>query len=164
MITSSPRHINIIILIAVIGLMGYGLYSQYVMGLIPCPLCMTQRAAYCLIGGFALIAIIHKQGYKIYSLLIALASLGGIAAAGRQVWLQHLPPELVPACGPSLEYMLETFPFAEALKMLILGEGNCAIVDWTFVGLSMAEWSLLWFVGFLGAALWQLLRKPATAA
>lgn len=164
MIASSPRHINIFFLVSVIGLMGYGLYSQYVMGLIPCPLCMTQRIAYCLIGAFALIAIIDNPRYKIYSALILLASLGGLAAAGRQVWMQHLPPELVPACGPSLEYMLETFPFAEALKMLVLGDGNCAEVDWSFIGLSMAEWSLAWFVGFFGLALWQLLRKQPSAA
>lgn len=90
---------------------------------------------------------------------MAISAAGGLAAAGRQVWLQHLPPELVPACGPSLEYMLETFPFAEALKMLILGDGNCAEVDWTFIGFSMAEWSLAWFIAFFCAAMWQLCRK-----
>ena len=155
----TPRLINIVLVACVIGLMGYGLYSQYIDGLIPCPLCMTQRIFYCLFGLFALLGALHLARYKIYATLMAISALGGVAAAGRQVWLQHLPPELVPACGPSLEYMLETFPFAEALKMLVLGDGNCAEVDWVFMGFSMAEWSLAWFIAFLAASLWQLFRK-----
>ncbi|MGK0441061.1 MAG: disulfide bond formation protein DsbB [Pseudohongiellaceae bacterium] len=120
---------------------------------------MTQRIFYCLFGALALIAAIHHQRYKIYAIVMAISALGGLAAAGRQVWLQHLPADLVPACGPSLEYMLDTFPFAEALKILVLGDGNCAEVDWTFASFSMAEWSLAWFAGFFCIAMWQLLRK-----
>ena len=155
----NPRITNIVLVACVIGLMGYGLYSQYIDGLIPCPLCMTQRIFYCLFGFFAFAGALHLARYKIYAALMAISALGGLAAAGRQVWLQHLPPELVPACGPSLEYMLETFPFAEAIKMLVLGDGNCAEVDWVFLGFSMAEWSLAWFVAFFAASLWQLFRK-----
>lgn len=162
MILPSPKQTYLLILLSVVGLMGYGLYSQYITGLEPCPLCMTQRIFYCLVGGFAFIALLHKPqalGNKIYSALIVLSAALGAGAAGRQVWLQHLPADKVPACGPSLEYMLDTFPFSEALKMLIMGDGNCAEVLWTFLGLSMAEWSLLCFIGFIFAGLWQLLRK-----
>lgn len=157
----APRQTNILLLLSVIGLMAYGLYTQYFQGLIPCPLCMTQRIFYCLFAGATFVAILHSHRYKIYSLIMAFMAIGGIAAAGRQTWLQHLPPELVPACGPSLEYMLETFPFGEALKMLILGDGNCAEVIWTFLSLSMAEWSLVCFIGLLCASLWQFWR-PST--
>ncbi len=158
----TPRTLNIAIVIAVFGLMGYGLYSQYYLDLEPCPLCMTQRIFYVLCGVIALIAAIHKpshNGYRVYGIGMGLSALCGAAAAGRQVWIQHLPPEQVPACGPSLEYMLETFPFSEALKMLVLGDGNCAEIQWSFVGLSMPEWSLIWFVGFIVAALWLVFRK-----
>jgi protein dithiol:quinone oxidoreductase len=151
-----------LIFISVVGLMGYGLYTQYYQGLEPCPLCMTQRLFYCLIGSFALLGLLHNpqtRGQKVYSLLMLVASIGGIASAGRQVWLQHLPPEEVPACGPSLEYMLEVFPFTETLKMMVMGDGNCAEVIWSFMGLSMGEWSLLWFIGFSIASLWLLLRR-----
>lgn len=153
----SPARVYALMLISIIGLMGYGLYSQYVDGLEPCPLCMTQRVFFCLIGALALLALLQSPaalGQRVYAVLLALAAAGGIAAAGRQVWLQHLPPELVPACGPSLQYMLETFPFSESLKMLLLGDGNCAEVDWQFLGFSMAEWALAWFVGFLLSAGW----------
>ena len=112
----TPRLINILLLACVIGLMGYGLYTQYVEGLIPCPLCMTQRIFYCLFGFFAFLGALHLARYKIYAAFMLISAGGGVAAAGRQVWLQHLPPELVPACGPSLEYMLETFPLPKPSK------------------------------------------------
>jgi disulfide bond formation protein DsbB len=147
-----------LILSSIIGLMGYGFYSQYVDGLEPCPLCMTQRFFYLLIGLFALIGLLHNKA-KLYFGLIALSAIGGIATAGRQVWLQHLPPDQVPACGPGLQYMLETFPIGQTLRALITGDGNCAEVTWQFLGFSMAEWSLAWFIGFLTVATWQLCLK-----
>ena len=67
--------------------------------------------------------------------------------AGRQVWLQHLPPELVPECGPGLDYMLNVFPLSDAIKMVLTGSGECAEVKWRFITLSIAEWSLIMFVG-----------------
>lgn len=158
----SLRQSYALIVITIISLMSYGLYTQYYLYLDPCPLCMTQRIFYCLIGAFALLGFIHNGGansHKVYASLMSFSAIGGIAAAGRQVWMQHLPADKVPACGPSLEYMLDTFPFAEAMKMLILGDGNCAEVMWTFLGFSMGEWSLACFIGLLSASLWQLLRK-----
>lgn len=160
----SNRQIFLAVFVAIAGLMIYGLYLQYYQHLEPCPLCMTQRIAYCFIAFWALIAFFHNaQGWlgRFYPAMMLLGAIGGTAAAGRQVWLQHLPPEQVPACGPSLEYMLETFPLGEALKMLVLGDGNCAEVVWQFLGLSMGEWSLLWFIGFLVLSLFLLIRKPS---
>ena len=162
MVPPTHRQSYTIILVSTIGLMSYGLYTQYFQGLEPCPLCMTQRFFYCLIGAFALLGLIHNPqpiGNKSYGGLMAISAAGGIATAGRQVWMQHLPPEQVPACGPSLEYMLESFPFAQTLKMLFMGDGNCAEVIWSFLGLSMGEWSLLWFIGFFIASIWHILRK-----
>ena len=155
----SIKQTNALIIASVTGLMSYGLYTQYYQYLEPCPLCMTQRAFYCLIGGFALLGILHQRRHRIYSALAALSAIGGIATAGRQVWLQHLPPEQVPACGPSLEYMLETFPLSETLMTMVRGDGNCAEVVWTFIGFSMGEWSLACFVGFLLVCSWQMLRR-----
>ncbi len=158
----ASRPVFLLLAISVIGLMGYGLYSQYALGLQPCPLCMTQRIFFCLVGALALLAFVHnpaRLGRAVYGGLISLSALLGGAAAGRQIWLQHLPPEQVPACGPSLEYMLQTFPFGEVLLTMIRGDGNCAEVVWQFWGLSMPGWALLWFAGFTVAGLWQALRK-----
>lgn len=86
---------------------------------------------------------------RISAILLCLSALGGIATAARQVWLQHLPPELVPECGLGLQYWLENEPFLQTLSLLFKGDGNCAEVHWRFLGLSMGEWSLLWFAGLL---------------
>lgn len=160
MILPNSRITSLIILLSVIGLLAYALYTQYFLYLEPCPLCMTQRGFYILIGIFALLMMVHSRAQKVYSSLAVLSALGGVATAGRQVWLQHLPPEQVPACGPSLEFMLQTFPLGETLKALITGDGNCAEVVWTFLGFSMGEWSLFCFVGYVVVCGWQLLRKP----
>ncbi|MEE8057919.1 MAG: disulfide bond formation protein B [Pseudomonadales bacterium] len=159
MILPTSRQTNLLMVSSTIGLMAYGLYTQYYEFLEPCPLCMTQRLFYILLGSLAFIALFHQRGQKIYAGLAGLSAIGGAATAGRQVWLEHLPPEQVPACGPSLEYMLETFPLSETLRTLITGDGNCAEVVWTFLGFSMAEWSLLCFVGYIGLCLWQMLRN-----
>ncbi len=158
MILVTSKQTNLAIVASVIGLMGYGLYTQYYEFLDPCPLCMTQRLFYILIGLFAFIALFHLRRQKVYAALAGLSAIGGAATAGRQVWLQHLPPDQVPACGPSLEYMLETFPIGQTLRTMITGDGNCAEVVWTFMGFSMPEWSLLCFVGFIVVCGWQMTR------
>jgi protein dithiol:quinone oxidoreductase len=131
-----------------LSLLGFGLYLEHAQGIEPCPLCAFQRMAYIAITVIALIAAIHNPKCVmqiIYNGLLLIASLIGAGIAGRQVWLQHLPPELVPECGPGLEYMLEVFPFAEAMKMILSGSGECAEVHWTFLSFSIAEWSLVCF-------------------
>lgn len=155
----TPRLLLFAVAAAVIALLGYALYTQYFEGLEPCPLCMTQRLFYALVGLAALVGALHNRLGRLYGGLIALFAAGGAAVAGRQVWLQHLPPELVPACGPSLDYMLQTLPFADVLLRMFRGDGNCAVVDWTLLGFSMAEWSLACFIGFAAIGLFQLLRR-----
>ena len=157
----SPRGVFVLILVAIVAAFGYALKTQYVDGLQPCPLCMTQRGFYVLTAVFALIGALHNRARRVYGTLAALAALGGVAVAGRQVWLQHLPKDQVPACGPSLEYMLQTLPMGDVLARMFKGDGNCAVVDWQLLGFSMAEWSLLLFIALGVAGLWQVLR-PAT--
>ena len=79
--------------------------------------------------------------------MIAAGGLVGAAIAARHVWIQNLPPDQVPECGPTLDYMLEVFPLGEALTMVFTGSGECAEVLWTFLGLSMPAWALLCFLG-----------------
>lgn len=143
------------------GLLGFGYYLQYVQGLEPCPLCLIQRAAFYGVGLTALLAAAHGPlgfGRRVYGALVALFALGGAGVAGRQVYLQHLPPELVPECGPGLEFMLKAFPLQQVLQEVFQGSGECAETAWTFLGLSIAEWSLLCFAGIALAALVHILR------
>lgn len=150
----SSRRLYAFILLCCIGLLAYALHTQYNDGLHPCPLCITQRAFFALTGVAALLALIlHPQQRGRYfagGAMLLSCALGG-AVAYRQVWLQGLPPELVPACGPSLEYMFANLPFGEAFQTLMMGDGNCAEIVWTLWGLSMPNWSLIGFIG-LGLA------------
>lgn len=144
------------------GLVGFGYYLQYGQGLEPCPLCLVQRGFfYAVMAIFALGALHGPRawGRTVYGALASLVSLGGAAAAGRQVWLQHLPPDKVPQCGPDLYFMLDNFPLSRTLQTLISGTGECAVVDWTFLGLSIAEWSLAWFVALACYLLWIAVAK-----
>lgn len=147
-----PRVVFLAMVLAIAACFSIALYTQYVDGLSPCPLCMTQRVFYVLTAVVALIAAVHNRSVRIYAIVCALSALAGAAIAARQVWLQHLPPNEVPACGPSLEYMLQTLPFGAVLVHMLKGDGNCAVVDWRLWGLSMAEWSLLCFIALIAVS------------
>jgi disulfide bond formation protein DsbB len=149
--------------LACAALLAFGYYLQYVQGLEPCPLCLVQRGFFYAVLTVLALAAIHGRGKIVYGSLAALFAAGGVAAAARQVWLQHLPPEKVPQCGPDLYFMLENFPLARTLKTLIAGTGECAVVDWTFLGLSIAEWSLGWFVALFVYAIWLAARAGRAA-
>ncbi len=139
------------------ALLGFGLYLQHVGGYEPCPMCIMQRYAFLGVGLTALVAGLHgpRGGVtKAYAGVILLLSLVGGGIAARQTWMQLYPPEFA-ECGPDLEFMLESFPLADALPMIFRGAGDCSAVDWTFLGLSIANWSLVNFtlVALFAAAL-----------
>ena len=125
--------------------------------LAPCPLCVFQRIAVIVLGLIFLLATIHHPAGKfryVYVALSGLAAAGGVAVAGRHAWLQSLPPDRLPACGPDLSYMVDNFPFADVLKMVFTGSGECAEVAWQFLGLSMPMWVLIWMVALGIGGVW----------
>lgn len=143
--------------LACVLLLAFGLYLQYGQGLQPCPLCLVQRGFFMAVAAVCIVAALHdprRLGSLVYGALAALFALGGAAVAARQVWLQHLPPDKVPQCGPDLFFMMENFPLSRTLKTLVSGTGECAAVDWTFLRLSIAEWSLVCFAGLALYSLW----------
>lgn len=149
--------------VACAGLIAFALYEQLHVGLVPCPLCIFQRIAFTVTGVVFLVAGLHAPkrtfGQRIYALLALLAALVGTGIAGRHVWIQHLPPDQVPACGPGLDYLRELLPLGGVIRTVLTGSGECARVDWTLFGLSMAEWGLVWFVLLALWALRLLLRR-----
>jgi disulfide bond formation protein DsbB len=148
-------------LLTVIAMAFAVLFLQQALGLAPCPLCITQRLFVVLTGVFALVAFLHNPqgwGRRVYAGLCALAAITGGAVAARHVWLQHLPEELAPACGPSLEYMLETLPLSETFAVVMMGDGNCAETVWTLFGFSIPEQTLALFIVLSAVALYQLFR------
>ena len=137
------------------SLMGYALYLQYVMDLEPCPLCIFQRVAVIAMGLVFLIAAFHnpgRSGAGAYALLQLLIGGAGAAIAARQVWLQSLPKDQVPACGMGLDYMLETLPFSVVLQKVFEGSGECAEKGWEFLHLSIAGWTLVFFVAMIAVS------------
>lgn len=145
------------------------LYMEYVMELEPCPLCIVQRIVFIIIGLVSLAAVLHNPrpatsgkrpvSARIYGLAITLFAAFGAAIAGRQVWLQHQPADQLPSCLPSLDYMMDVLPFQEMLRLVFSGTADCAAVTWTFLGLSIAEYTLIAFIGFTLFGLLQLLRR-----
>lgn len=147
--------------LACVGLMAYALYAQHGLGLDPCPLCILQRLAVIATGIVFLIAGLHAPGgigRWLYAGLAFLAAAIGAGIAGRHVWLQSLPPDQVPSCGPGYDYLMEAFPLSKALSMIFTGSGECAEVHWYFLGLSMPWWTLIAFIGLGG---WALLAAAA---
>lgn len=140
-----------------IGLLAFAYYTQYVWKIEPCPLCLIQRFFYFLLGVTFLGQAIWPS--RVWAGLALFWSFSGILVAGRQIILQHLPPEQVPACGPGLHYMLSTFSTNEVFKALLKGSGECAAVGWQFLTFSFAEWSFGGFCVFLSYALWLLYKK-----
>lgn len=155
----------LLVLMTVIG-MGFALFFlQRYMGLSPCPLCIFQRIGLMVMGGFALIAALFNPKSTIIKLLLWLGSLAGIVwatgVAARHVWLQHLPADQVPSCGPGLDYWLDTLPMKQVLNEVLAGSGECASVAWRFLGLSIPEQSLIFFSVLLiihGLIFWRILR------
>lgn len=150
-----------LLLLAVTSMLFARVYLEAFLELEACPLCMTQRVFVVAWGVFALVAILHNPagwGQRVYGALCALAAWAGGAIAARHVWLQHLPEDQVPACGPSLDYMLENLPFEETLSIVLMGDGNCAETMWSFMGLSIPEQTLLLFTATLIICIWQTFR------
>jgi disulfide bond formation protein DsbB len=153
----SRRSGNALGFLACVGLMGYALYAQYVLGLAPCPLCIFQRVATIVTGILFLIAAIHNPrgtGARVYGALIALAALGGMLISARHVWIKAQPPGTVAACGADLDYLLEIMPVTDVISKVLTGSGECGTVDWTLLGLSMPWWVAI-SLAVLGA--WALL-------
>jgi disulfide bond formation protein DsbB len=139
-------------------LLSVGAYFQFVGGLEPCPLCISQRLGILLTGIVFLIAFLHNHGtagIKRYAILGTFAAAAGGSVSVRHVWLQHLPPDQVPECGPGLEYVFHNFPLADTIKLMLSGTGDCAKVDWTFLGMSMPAWTLLAFLMLAALSLLQ---------
>lgn len=147
-----------------VALLVTALYFQYGLGLEPCPLCIFQRYFVVLLGILMLAGGVHnpRLGWRrTYGVLISIVAALGVAVAGRHVWLQNLPPDQVPECGPGLEYMLEAFPLTDALAMVFKGSGECAEVQWQFLGLTIPGWTLLVFLGIFGFGLFLIFSRRA---
>jgi protein dithiol:quinone oxidoreductase len=141
------RAFDVAAALACFAMFGFALYLQSARALEPCPLCIFQRVAVVSLGIAFLVAALLPSLPRIFAwiatTLIALAALAGAGVAGRHVYIQSLPPDQVPVCGATLDYMMEIFSPSEVLRKVLTGSGECAKIDWTFLGLSMPAWVLI---------------------
>jgi disulfide bond formation protein DsbB len=160
----SPRTLFLLGFLGCVAMMATALaYFQHYLQLEPCPLCIMQRVVVISIAAVLLVATLHNPrdwGIRVYGVLVTLVAATGAAIAGRHVWLQNLPPDQVPECGPGLDYILDVFPLGEALRMVLHGSGECAEVLWRFLGLSIPGWTLVAFSGFILYGLFIVIRGP----
>jgi protein dithiol:quinone oxidoreductase len=158
----SRRPGNALGFFACVAMLGFGYYLQFVKGLEPCPLCIFQRLFLAATGIAFLVAAIHhpvkRWAAQVYGFVIAAIALGGASVATRHVWLQHTPEAKRPACGPGLDFLLNTFGPFESVRRVLTGSGECGAVDWSLLGLSIPEWTLAAFIAFAAYAVFLSFR------
>jgi disulfide bond formation protein DsbB len=151
----SRRIGNLIGFLVCAGMLAFGYYLQFKVGLEPCPLCILQRLLLLATGVVFLAAAVHRPvhwlGAGFYAGAISLCAVTGAAISARHVWIQHLPEDQRPTCGPALDYMLSTFGPFGALGRVLRGSGECGVVDWTLLSFSIPEWTL---AAFVALAIW----------
>ncbi len=162
----SFRGLSLLGFLGCAGGMGFALFLQHVKGFEPCPMCIFQRIAMVGSGLFFLLGALHGPrggGRWAYAALAGLAALIGAGISGRQVWLQSLPPDQVPACGPTLDYLMKMMPLQNVVTYVLKGEGSCAKIDAQWLGIALPEWTLFAFIGLsLFALAVPLLARRAT--
>jgi len=158
----TARSANTLGFLACAGLLAYALFAQFILHLEPCPLCIFQRVGMLALALTFVLAAAHDPigwGRRVYAGLLALAALATVGVAARQLYIQSLPPDSVPACGASLEFMLKVFPLTEVLSKVLSGSGECAKIDWRFLGLAMPAWVLICVLSLGAWGLWANLRR-----
>ncbi|MDY7218324.1 disulfide bond formation protein B [Denitrificimonas sp. JX-1] len=149
------------------GLIAMALYLEHIVGLVPCPLCHVQRFAVALFGVVCLLAAVHNPtqvGSRVYAIFTLLSASFGIAAAGRQIWLQGLPKDQLPSCLPPMEFMLEAFPLQEVISKVLHGTADCAEINWTLLGLNLAQLSMISFILMFTLSVYIFLQKKQQPA
>ena len=148
------------------SLLGYALYVQFVQKLEPCPFCIFQRLAFAATGVLFLLGALHgprsSSGRRVYGVLAFIAAAIGIGIAGRHSWVQVFPPAM-PSCGPGWDYMIETNTWLGVVQKVLFAKGDCSTIDWSFLGLSMPMWSVVWFIALAVWALWAGFRARKTS-
>jgi disulfide bond formation protein DsbB len=161
----SNQSLFLMVFLSCAALLATAYYFEYALYMDPCPLCIMQRIAVLMVGLVGLSGFIlakKEVGQRVHAGLMVVSAIFGLSVAGRHVWIQSLPADQIPTCGPSLDYMVGTLPWAEVLSVMLRGNGNCADAQWSLLGMSMPMWVLMCFAGFMLLAAfvtWQTVEK-----
>ncbi|MGQ0510566.1 MAG: disulfide bond formation protein B [Betaproteobacteria bacterium] len=156
------RQGNFLLACAAAAAVAYAFYAQFGLDLVPCHLCIFQRVGLAaMAAAFLLAALFSRPGGRgaLFAVLVGATGLATIVTAGRHVWIQMQPAGSVPACGADLDFMLDVFPLTEVILKVFKAGGECAKVDWTYLGLAMPGWVLVLAVVLTAAGLWINLRR-----
>jgi disulfide bond formation protein DsbB len=160
---ANRRLVNLLGFVACVLMLAFALFVEKVMHIEPCPLCMFQRVGVAALGLVFLVAAIHHPAKlsdaRVYSALIFLVALFPGYVSARHVYIQSLPPGSVPSCGATLDFMLEVFPLMEVVRKVLTGGGECARIDWQFLGLSMPVWVLIAVIGLAAVGIYANARR-----
>lgn len=151
------QKINLLCALACAAMVAYAIYAEKVLGYVPCPLCMFQRVCIGALGIVFLVAGLHparRIGAIVHGVLVFLVAGAGAWVAGRHVWIQAQPYGSVPACGAPLDALMDMFPLLDVVRRVMTGGGECGVIDWTLLGLSMPMWVLIGAIslGLVGMA------------
>ena len=117
----------------------------------PCPLCVSQRIVFIVIGFlFLLFSFLNptKIIQFIHFVSLIVANIFGMVFAIRHIMIQS-KWIIVPAeCGIDLGYMFDNFPLTEAFILLFKGTGDCSEIDWLFLGLTLPQLALISYIMF----------------
>jgi len=160
----TPRAVFAAIFVACASFIAYAIYLQEEQGLDPCPMCILSRYVFVALGAVALAAAIHGPrglALKAYGALATLLALAGAGVSIRHSYVQRFPPR-IETCGTDLDFLVSNLPLSQALPKIFQGTGSCSLVDWRFLGLSIPEWALVWYLAFAAAIVWAaFLRRPS---
>lgn len=139
------------ILMLALGLIATGaaFYLQYMLKQLPCDLCMLQRLALYGVMLFSLMVLLFNPRRWMVRINLGfsfLCAVGGLALAGRHMYLQALPEALKPSCGPGLDDLIQQLPLLKVLEHIIRGSGECAQVQALFLGHALPFWTAILFI------------------
>jgi disulfide bond formation protein DsbB len=138
-----------LIFLICLGLLGFALYLQHGQGLDPCPWCVVQRLGFLLVGLIALVGALHRPGpigTVVYSTFGLAAAAAGAAASVYHVYLQSDPARAAKCVGSPVERILDQLDVGSMIPPLLQYGGPCTLQPWSFLGLSIPGWALVWFV------------------
>ena len=155
------QSLNGIICFVCLALLLIALYMEHFMGLKPCPLCILQRVLVIAVGLASLVGFLVNPGTIGIRLIGGVGLVFSVMGAGlglRHLWLQNLPEVQAPACGPGLDYLMDVFPLIDVLTLILKGDGSCAEVVWSLLGVSIPGWTLVGFVGLIIVSVMQIMQ------
>jgi len=158
----SNRRVFALLVTVSLGLVAAGLVLGELAHLHPCHLCNFQRLLYIVLAFFALCGVLLPGWRRLWCVLVGLTAIGGAISAVQQSWMQYVPQQAI-ECGfgdPTLVERIVDWLGAQWPAMFMV-TGFCTSKEWIFLGLSLANWSVLCFLALLGVSVWLGCRREA---